>query len=205
MKPSVELRWFFSGMFTTAVKDWFCGSELCKEEKSRTDHYLVFPGSKSVGLKIRDGKKLEVKARVKEPEQFSLPGGAIVGRLDSWVKWSCDDTEMAGRLADLRFGDPLWVSVITERWLRKFHLDDQLLAEVDADSQPDRGCKIELARVTPPDSHWWSLAFESFGPTPLPADVARTADHFLKLLPHGLALAERDSMSYPEWLSRIVG
>jgi hypothetical protein len=134
-----------------------------------------------------------------------LPGGAIVGRLDSWVKWSYDDAEMAGRLADLRFGDPLWVSVITERWLRKFHLDDQLLAEVDADSQPDRGCKIELARVTLPDSQWWSLAFESFGPTPLPADVARTADHFLKLLPHGLALAERDSMSYPEWLGRLSG
>jgi hypothetical protein len=121
------------------------------------------------------------------------------------VKWSHEDTEMADRLAGLRFSDPLWVSVIKERWLRKFQLDDQLLAEVDAESEPDRGCKIELARVTPPDSQWWSLAFESFGPTPLPADVARTAAHFLRLLPHGLALTERDSMAYPEWLNRLAG
>jgi hypothetical protein len=205
MKPSVELRWFFSGPVPSIVKDWFCGSRLCKEESIRTDHYLVFPGSNSVGLKVRDGKKLQVKARVREPEPFSLPGGVIVGRLDAWVKWSHEDTEMADRLAGLRFGDPLWVSVIKERWLRKFQLDDRQLTEVDADSEPDRGCKIELTRVTPPNALWWSLAFESFGPTPLPGDVARTAAHFLKLIPDGLVLTERDSTAYPEWLNHLAG
>jgi hypothetical protein len=187
------------------VKEWFCGSKLCREEKSRTDHYLVFPGSNSVGLKVRDGRKLQVKARVREPEPFSLPGGAVSGRLDSWVKWSHDDRDVADRLAGLRFGDPLWVSVIKERWLRKFQLDDRQLTEVDADTRHDRGCTIELTRVTLPDSPWWSLAFESFGPAPLPDDVARTAAHFLKHLPQGLILTERDSMSYPEWLNRIAG
>jgi hypothetical protein len=187
------------------VKDWFCGSKLCKEEKSRTDHYLVFPGSNSVGLKVRDGRKLQVKARVREPEPFSLPGGAVSGRLDSWVKWSHDDGDVADRIAGLRFGNPLWVSVIKDRWLRRFQLDDGQLNEVEADSRPDRGCKIELTRVAPPNALWWSLAFESFGPTLLPADVARTAAHFLELLPQGLILTERDSMSYPEWLNRLAG
>jgi hypothetical protein len=205
VKPSVELRWFFSGSIPPGVREWFCGSKLCREEQSRTDHYLVFPGSNSVGLKIRNGRKLQVKARVKAPEPFSLPGGVVVGRLDSWVKWSSDDADVAERLAGLRFGDPLWVSVIKERWLRQFQLDDRQLTEVDADSEPDRGCKVELARVTPPNTNWWSLAFESFGPTPQTADVARTAVHFLKLLPRGLALTERDSMAYPEWLNGLAG
>ena len=205
MKISAELRWFFSGSFPSGVKEWFCGSKLCKEEKSRTDHYLVFPGSNSVGLKVRDGRKLQVKARVREPEPFSLPGGAVSGRLDAWVKWSHDDGDVADRLAGLRFGDPLWVSVIKERWLRKFQLDDGQLNEVDADTRHDRGCTIELTRITFKDSPWWSIAFESFGPTLLPDDVARTAAHFLKLLPRGLILTERDSMSYPEWLNRLAG
>jgi hypothetical protein len=205
MKPSVEVRWFFHQHLPEEVKDWFCGSKLCKEEARRTDHYLIFPGSSSVGVKVRDGRKFQVKARVTAPEPFSLPGGTIVGRLDSWVKWSYGDTEMSKRLADLRLGDPLWVSVIKERWLRKFQLDDRQLTEVDAENHYDRGCTIELTRVTVKDSHWWTLAFESFGPTPLADDLARTAAHFLKLLPHGLALTERDSMAYPEWLDRNAG
>jgi hypothetical protein len=149
--------------------------------------------------------KLQVKARVSEPEQFSLPGGAVIGRLDSWVKWSHDDRDVADRLAGLRYGDQLWVSVIKDRWMRKFQLDDRQLTEVDADTRHGRGCTIELTRITLPDSPWWSLAFESFGPAPLPDDVARTAAHFLKHLPQGLILTERDSMSYPEWLNRIAG
>jgi hypothetical protein len=205
VKPSAELRWFFKGPLPSSVKEWFCGSKLCREERSRTDHYLVFPGSNSVGLKIRDGRKLQAKARVREPEPFSLPGGAVIGRLDSWVKWSNDDEDVAGRLAGLRFGDPLWVSVIKERSMRKFQLDDQHVTEVDANTRQDRGCTVELTRITLPDSLWWSLAFESFGPTPLTDDVARTAAHFLKLIPDGLVLTERDSMAYPEWLNRLAG
>jgi hypothetical protein len=205
MKPSAELRWFFNGPFPSGVREWFCGSDLCRLEKARTDHYLVFPGSNSVGVKVRDGKKFQVKARVSEPGPFSLPAGIAVGRLDSWVKWSYKDAEMSERLANLRFGDPLWVSVIKERWLRKFQLDDRELTEVDADMRYDRGCTIELTDITVKDSLWWTLAFESFGPTPLPADVVRAAHHFLNLLPQGLVLTERDSMSYPEWLSRIGG
>jgi hypothetical protein len=205
VKPSVELRWFFSGSFPSGVKEWFCGSELCREEESRTDHYLVFPGSTSLGLKLRGGRKLQVKARIREPGPLSLSGGAVVGRLDAWVKWSNDDGDVADHLAGLRFGDPLWVSVIKDRWLRKFQFDDRQLTEVNADTRHDRGCTIELTRITLPDSCWWSLAFESFGPTLLPADVARTAAHFLKLLPQGLILTERDSMAYPEWLNHLAG
>jgi hypothetical protein len=206
MKPSIELRWFFRQHLPEEVKDWFCGSKLCKEEALRTDRYLVFSGSNEVGVKVRDGHKFEIKARTRMPEPFSLATGASVGRQDAWVKWSLADDEVAGRLAALEASTEEWVQVAKKRWLREFRIDDTgQLEETDANAMAESGCRAELTEVNIRGSHWWTLAFESFGEGSRTADLEQVAHHFLKMLPKGLALTERDSMSYPEWLSRIVG
>jgi len=204
VKPSAEVRWFYRGKMSKEVRDWFCGAKLCKEEMVRTDYYIAFPGSNDVGVKVRDGRKLEIKARTKAPEPFSLATGASVGRQDVWTKWSHEDREVAGRLAALAGNSPEWVAVAKKRWVRKFHLDASgNVVEVDPDTELDHGCSAELTELIIRDSHWWTLAFESFGEENRPVNLEQVARHFLKVLPHGLALTERDSMAYPEWLNRL--
>ena len=206
MKRSAELRWFFHQHPAAAAKDWFCGSRLCKEEEARTDHYLVLVGSNDVGVKLRDGRKLEIKARTRIPEPFSLETGASVGRKDAWVTWSHEDGEVAGRLAAHQSDPPEWVPVAKKRWLRKFRVDAAgQVEETDADTNVEHGCRVELSEVTVREAHWWTLAFESFGEVNRATNLEQVARHFLRMLPHGVALTERDSMAYPEWLNRLTG
>ena len=206
MIRSAEIRWFYSSGLPLEVKNWFCGSRLCKEEDARTAHYLVLPGSTEVGLKVRDGSKLEIKAHTRMPRPFSLASGASVGRQDEWVKWSHDDHDVAGRLAAVGSSSSEWVPVDKRRWLRKFRVAVAgQVEEVDAAATVEYGCRAELCEVTVRASHWWTLAFETFGEGNRPADLERVARHFLKALPRGLALTERDSMAYPEWLNRVAG
>jgi hypothetical protein len=206
MKPSAEVRWFFRQQLPAEVKEWFCSAKLCKEEAIRTDQYLVFRDSNEVGMKVRDGGKLEIKSRTRAPEPFSLETGASVGLQDAWVKWSLGDREIAGRLAALGGDSPEWVAVAKKRWVRKFHLDASGdVVETDPDTELDHGCRAELTELTIRDSRWWTLAFESLGEANPSANLEQVARHFLKVLPHCLALTERDSMPYPEWLNRLAG
>jgi len=206
MKPSAEIRWFYRDQLPKGVRDWFCATKLCEEEKDRTDRYLVLHGSNEIGVKVREGLKFEIKARTKPPEAFSLETGASVGRQDAWVKWTLEDSAIAGRLAELEGISPDWVPVAKKRWLRRFHIDPTgNLEETDPDAPEDDYCRAELAEVGVRDSHWWTLAFDSFGEGNRAARLERVARHFLRILPHGLALTERDSMAYPEWLNRLVG
>jgi len=206
VKPSAEVRWFYPGRLTKEVRDWFCSARLCKEEALRTDRYLVFPHSNEVGVKVRDGVMLEIKSRTSVPEPFSLATGASVGRQDAWMKWKIEDSAVAGRLAALEGDSPHWVSVTKKRWLRKFRVDPAgNVEETDPDATEDDRCRAELAEVAVGNSHWWTVAFDSFGPGKRVAELEQVARHFLKMLPHGLALTERDSMAYPEWLNRLKG
>ena len=109
-------------------------------------------------------------------------------------------------VAALEGSAPEWVPVAKQRWLRDFRVDAAGQAEeTDADGTIDGGCKVELSEVKVHDSHWWTLALETFGEGNRPASLEQVARHFLKVLPHGLALTERDSMAYPEWLNRFAG
>jgi len=202
---SFELRWFFSRHPAGEIKDWFCGSKLCKEEEARTDHYLVLP-SNEVGIKVRDGKQFEIKARTRSPEPFWLETGASVGRQDAWVKWSLDDCEAAGRLATIGGGSSEWVPVVKQRWLRKFEVDAAgVVEETDVDAVLEHGCRVELGDLEVRDSHWWTLALASFGEVNRTAHLEQVARHFLRMLPRGVELTERDSMAYPEWLNGLAG
>jgi hypothetical protein len=187
------------------VKRWFCGSRLCARETARADHYLVLPGGSEVGVKLRGGRVFEIKVRTKPPEPFSLSNGATLGRQDAWTKWSLNDDEVASRLARQAGSAPHWVPVAKKRWLREFRTGRAgSIDETNPDPMSERGVKVELAEVSIPGSYWWTLAFESFGEGNRASDLEQVAHHFLKVLPHGLALTERDSMAYPEWLHRFA-
>jgi hypothetical protein len=144
--------------------------------------------------------------RTELPEPFSLATGASVGRQDAWVKWSHEDRDVVGRIVALEGSTPEWVAVAKQRWVRKFRVDAAgRVEETGADAMIDNGCKVELSEVKVRESHWWTLAFETFGEGNRPATIEQVARHFLKVLPHGLVLTERDSMAYPEWLNSLAG
>jgi hypothetical protein len=204
MKSSVETRWFYHETLPADVRKWFCGSSLCRDDEARTDQYLVLPGSNEVGVRIREGRKLEIKARTGLPQPLSLETGVSVGRQDTWVKWSHDDREVVSRLAAFAGGSPEWLAVTKKRWIRKFHFDAAgNVEEIDPDAKDKSRCRVELAELNARGSSWWTMAFESQGQWNRAVVLEPFALHLLRMLPHGLALTERDSMAYPEWLNRV--
>lgn len=206
MKQTTEVRWFYRQPVPPEVKTWFCGSHLCREEETRTDHYLVLAPSNEVGIKVRGGEKFEIKARTHAPEPFVLLSGASVGFLDAWVKWTLEDCDAGVKMVEVGTGSSDWVPVRKQRWLREFQLDPSgQVEEVDGDAVLVHGCRAEFSEVNVRDSQWWTLAFESFGETNRTANLEQVARHFLKILPRGLVLSERTSMAYPEWLNRLAG
>ncbi len=206
MKQSAEVRWFYRNQMPPQVMSWFCGSRLCREEAARTDHYLILRGSNEVGVKVRGGEMFEIKARTRMPQPLLLATGASVGRQDAWVRWSLEDREAAVRLAAVGTGSSEWIPVTKKRWLRKFSFEvGGEVEETDVDAVTEHGCRVELSELNALDSKWWTLAFESFGEVNRSTYLEQVARHFLRVLPeHGLALTERDSMAFPEWLNRIT-
>jgi hypothetical protein len=206
MRQSAEVRWFYKGPVPAAVKDWFCGSRLCKKEDAHTDHYLALVGSDAVSVKLRGGSILEIKARAQPPQPFTLASGTAVGLEETWVKWSHDDREVVRRLAASADKSAEWVAVAKTRLLRKFRFEvNGEVEEIDVDPQVPHGCLAELSQLNVRDSQWWSLGFESFGEVNRTTYLEQVARHVVKVLPeHGLALTEHDSMAYPGWLSRLL-
>ena len=205
MIQTAEARWFYRRSTPPEVRSWFCGSSLCREEDARTDHYLLLTGSNEVGVKVRGGEKFEIKARTAAPEPLMLLNGASVGFGDAWVKWTLEDCDAAARMSEVGSGSSEWIPVVKQRWLRKFLLDPTgQIEEVDADAAIDHGGRAELGQISARDSQWWTVAFESFGETNRTANLELVARHFLRTLPRGLVLRERDSMAYPEWLNRLA-
>ena len=106
---SAEIRWFLQGQSQRdQLLNWFMlpgkdvkdvvvetkdyvrqpdAAPFVKLELPRPDEYLLLPECDTVSVKQRQGK-LEVKALVAGPRPFSQ--GAVVGRVDQWVKWSFD-------------------------------------------------------------------------------------------------------------------
>ncbi len=206
MKQTAEARWFYNQPTPPEVRNWFCGAHLCREETVRTDHYLVLEGSNEASVKVRGGEKFEIKARTEPPAPLMLLTGASVGFEDGWVKWTLEDCEAAARMAELGTGSSEWVPVTKHRWLRKFSLDPTgQVEEIDADAVVEHGARAEYCEVNVRDSKWWTIAFESFGETNRMTNLEQVARHFLRNLPHGLALTELTSMAYPEWLNRLAG
>ena len=210
---SAEVRWFFEGDWPNTIKNWFGNTQgEVKFEEVRVDKYLIFPACDSVGVKLRDGKKFEVKSLIAAPRPFV--GEGFNGRTDCWVKWSFEESEKdpakqhLPKVAEAMLAGDQWISVEKTRMLRKFSATNGDQQPVDPNSHSDCGCNIELTRlqVEATKTIWFTLGFEAFGPL---ARVAQVLDEATPLffqqrgaLPcrelSGLA-----SCSYPAWLATL--
>jgi hypothetical protein len=225
MFHSAEARWFLSGAEKwDELLYWFTrqgrlplvqetgnyvpdpdAAPLVKQERPRTDDYLVLPNCETVGVKQRQGR-LEVKALVAGPRPFAL--GAVAGRVDAWVKWSLQPSAAIALPleADLQQSGR-WRQVEKRRCTQKYAHASGGLTAVSPDAWPEAGCSVELTllRVAAGVPEWVTFGFEAFGSAAqAEALLIEAVTHFF--IAHGpapLRLAEQASLSYPAWLTGL--
>ncbi|HME45556.1 MAG TPA: hypothetical protein VKF36_20865 [Syntrophorhabdales bacterium] len=208
MLHTAETRWFIPERLPDAVLDWFRAGQPIDSEGVQVHEYLLFPDCDSVGVKLRDGR-LEIKAMRGSPQTLILRSG-IKGRTEQWVKWSLV-SEALQALDPALHQSGRWLKVRKERFLRWFTHEQGRLTEVTGRQEPSAvvGCHIEVTRidVDADPRFWFSLGFEAFGPPALTAAVLDDAlfAFFDKHGPvPGRALSEKESASYPVWLTKLV-
>jgi len=181
-----EVRWFFDGSLPADVESWFTAGSTRSVRKSRSDVYDLAPARRGIGVKHRDGTRLDAKRKIAELGVVRLRPG-VEGRVDDWEK-----TAQSG----LTVGpERLVVSkeIITLRFA--------------AESPPDRGpagCEVELASISVGSARSWSLCFETFGDPVLRGEALEAGLEGLLgegPLPEGLELRSERSCGYPEWLT----
>ena len=187
MNRTAELRWFLRGSPPGPVVAWF--ERVADPPQTRTDVYLVLPGTDALGVKIRGGTtSFELKLRPRPGAPLALPNG-VSGQLEEWQKWSFSRSWTTRFLPRLGLPKGRWAAVQKHRRMTAIPY------------RGDSGCNVELTTLEVSDQTWSTLGFESFGPEPdlVPALEAAAEKLFGSLaLPGGLDT--RLSCGYPGWL-----
>lgn len=198
----MEVRWFFPGKLPENVWHWYSRDGTPHQEPARNDKYLLGTG-KELGIKLREGS-LEIKQQKQSfgENQFSQN---IVGRVDSWVKWSFPLKNQREITQKSNTGSH-WVDVEKKRWLKVFLLDEAF-SQVPPMDFPAKGCSWEVSQINSSISPqtWWSMCFELFS-----ADGGKLEELkaiLANALPPNLdvSLQAMESFGYPAWLYKISG
>jgi hypothetical protein len=205
MKHSAELRWFHPGKIPGEVARWFTDKPLDPEE--RIDEYLVLPGATAVGVKLRDQKILEMKARTADPVVSAI-GNRATGRRDAWVKWSLPLADASSIRSALDDAHAALISLRKSRTLRKFAWIEGAVTEVPSGGPVAEGCNIELTQlaiVGREQEFHWSLGLESFEARERVDQIlSEVAAQFFGASQFPVALDADASMAYPEWINRLL-
>jgi len=197
MLTTDEIRWFFTDMIPSAVLDWFRDGVPISPAPGRTDIYLPLPASFELGIKLREGR-LEIKTQSGPSRQVAYPNG-VTGRAALWKK----EAVRSDLVSDIesRLAHPSALSVLKQRYLRKFSLQAGRPVEITTASAPRQGCFLELAQLWLDDIPSWTIALEAIGaPAPLAGNLAETAAHIFGQSPCPAPLKAETCASYPEWL-----
>jgi hypothetical protein len=192
---TAEVRWFFRGSPPAAVAAWFDAS-AAQPPQTRSDTYLVLPGTDALGVKIRGGTgNLDFKLRPRPPEPLVLPA-AGPGDLERWQRWSLPRPALSRLLPRLGLPKGRWRTVRKER----------RLVTLPYKGGSEAGCRVELTALEVDGSRWSTVGFESYGPEPDLEPALRSAAERLFAsiagdLPGGLG-ADR-SCGYPGWLATL--
>jgi len=200
MDRTAELRWFFRRTPPPSVEVWF--EKLADPPQTRTDTYLVLPGTDALGVKVRGGTtRLELKLRPRPGEPLGLPGG-VTGQLEEWQRWSFDRPGLTRLLPRLGLPKTGWLAVVKQRRLTTVPFRDHA------------GCRVELTALTvssgdtpgPPGmgQHWTTLGFEAYGPdAELGPALEAAADALFDAVDLPGTLDADFSCGYPGWLATL--
>ena len=196
--PTLEIRWIRPGEIDADMKERF--GRLASMSESRVDDYLIHPDLKELSVKIRAGRALEVKVYRGLLDVLDIPGRAR-GLMELWQKWSfpLGAPSHADESAS-------WQPVHKVRRIAYFAVENRRLT--GRVNPPDGlGCAVELTEVTMLGRNWWTLGFETSGPTDTVRDVVElTAAHvFAQATAEGFELTLEDSGSYSSWLRDQLG
>ena len=218
---SHEVRWFLPGELARfpELRDWIEAARPFPTDGAvpppapvdrldgAPDVYVLVPGGDDMGLKWREGQ-LQIKGRLSRIglQRFA---SRFYGSVETWAKWSyqSDDLRRALHAWFAPAASAQWqtVAVRKTRIQRKVRLDARRRhVEVALDAYPDRGLAVELSDLDVDGQRYCSLAFEAFpNDTELVESFREVVDAWLsELRAPGVVLAEHQSMSYPEFLSR---
>jgi hypothetical protein len=197
---TLEVRWIDRGPVPEAMFGWIGPFDDWIER--REDRYLADPSIPELGVKIKGGIELDLKAFRGSPGELEVPGGGR-GRLEVWEKWRFPLDAVALPPID----GSGWRAIRKVRRRRSFRLSDDRVVERPVSEAEQPGCSVELTEFSVGGETWWTLALESGGEpgTLEPALRATAGALFRDPLPDGLRLDLGDSMSYARWLGTRPG
>ena len=190
MDRTAELRWFFRRTPPPAVEAWF--EKLADPPQTRTDTYLVLPGTDALGAKIQGGTtRLELKLRPRPGQPLGLPGG-VTGQLEEWQRWSFGRPGLTRLLPRLGLPKTGWLAVVKQRRLTTIPFGD------------DAGCRVELTALEARSQHWTTLGFEAYGAdAELGPALEAAADALFDAVDLPGTLDADLSCGYPGWLATL--
>lgn len=205
---TTEFRWFWRTDDQQRATAWFTALDghSPTEEPSRQDRYLLLPGCRTTGVKLREGR-FELKALLAERDECSMAGWPT-GRLQTWVKWSLDRAVLAENERKL-LDAGRWRQVGKTRLLRRYLPDQEDRLRPVAGDEEGQTCQAELTRISLPGqgSNWMTLGFEmncDDQPDQAIAHVKAVVQH---VCGDGWEdLGERTNLlaaSYPGWLATL--
>ncbi len=170
--------------------DWF--EKVAEPTESRTDCYLVLPGTDALGVKVRGGtNRLELKLRPRPAEPLGLPGG-ITGQLEGWQRWSLPRPAITRLLPRLALPKDGWTEVAKSRRL------------TTVPYRADAGCRVELTNLRSRGQEWSTVGFESYGPeSDLVPALEAAADEVFGSIDLSGSLGADLSCGYPGWLATL--
>jgi hypothetical protein len=192
---SLEVRWIFPGQLEAAMAEWF--DRFPATAELQEDAYIVDPHLPGLSVKVRGGRAFEVKTYRGSPGILEAAGRAR-GRMESWQKWSFPVTP----LSKVSEGPAGWRLVHKKRRISQFLVAGGQIRAVLAGRGQEPRCAVELTEVRLRGAAWWTLGFETTGPTSLlHSHLEATAALVFALdLPEGIELGTENSRSYVEWL-----
>lgn len=190
MERTAELRWFFRRPPPQPVLHWF--EKVADPPETRSDVYLVLPGTDALGVKIRGGTTaFELKLRPRPPQRLGVPGG-ITGQLEEWQRWSLPRTAISRLFPRLGLPKAHWLEVRKQRRLTTIPYRE------------DAGCRVELTALTTQGQEWTTIGFESFGPElDLVPALEAAADALFGSIDLPGNLGADLSCGYPGWLATL--
>jgi hypothetical protein len=193
---TLEARWIHRGPVPEAMVAWLGPFDDWIER--REDRYFVDPTASDLGVKIRAGVLLDLKAFRGSSGRLTVPGGGR-GRLELWEKWSFPLHASALPPA----GAAGWLAVGKTRRRRSFGVVENEAVERRVDQAAVSGCSIELTEVAIGEGRWWTLGLEAYGGREtLERNLhAMVREVFRKPSPESKWLDPRHAMSYPRLLS----
>lgn len=145
MESTTEMRWWWRGGSPPQVDAWFAQLRGVIRDEARTDRYLALATDLDMGVKVRGGERLEIKA-LSHRERDVAVSDTVVGTLEQWLKWSFALAAASRDETEIDQNPGAWIRTCKYRWL------------VDVED-----CALELAEVDVGEERWWSLAAEAAG------------------------------------------